>query len=129
MRYNLFLLLFVIGVIYSCNGENEDPFEINFAHLDYLYEEVSQNNEDMAFIHIYSNYPTYNYIDDDDEGTACVDDVARAAIFYLNNFKYTGNKSSLDKNKKLLKFILYLQAENGYFYNFIWNRNAVGSTD
>ena len=40
----------------------------------------------MAIIHIYSNYPDYAYVGDDDEGIACIDDAARAAIFYLEYY-------------------------------------------
>jgi hypothetical protein len=50
---------------------------------------------------------------------ACIDDVSRAAVFYLNYYRYTEQYNSLQKAKRLLDFVLYMQASNGLFYNFI----------
>ena len=73
------MLIFVSQV--SCTANNE--FTVNSSHLDYLYEEINVDGKEMAIVHIYSNAPDYKYIGDDDEGFACVDDVARAAVYYL----------------------------------------------
>lgn len=117
----IFILIFLFVSVVSCNKDNTPREIVNTSHLDYLYEEISVNNTEMAIIHIYSNYPSYKYVDDEDEGTACVDDAARAAIFYLENYKIDSTAEPLQKNKKLLEFVIYMQAENGYFYNFIWS--------
>lgn len=122
ISYIILLLLFL-----SCTQE-KSGLSINTSHLDYLYEEITVKGIDMAIIHIYSNYPDYKYLDDDDEGAACVDDAARAAIFYFNHYNFTGNEQSIKKCKKLLKFILYLQSENGYFYNFMWGDHSINKT-
>ena len=82
----------------------------------------------MAIIHIYSNYPDYAYVGDDDEGIACIDDAARAAIFYLEYYKAYNDTASLNKCNKLIEFILYMQAENGFFYNFIWEDGTINKT-
>ena len=102
---NILILFFFVAGVVSCGVVNNKS-DVNTSHLDYLYEEIVVDDTEMAFIHIYSNYPEYKYIDDADEGTACVDDAARAAIFYLNNFNYSQDSSSLLKNKKLLERIL-----------------------
>lgn len=119
-REVIILAFILILSISSCKDIKLQDITVNSAHLDYLYENIEIDGEEMAIIHIYSNYPEYKYIDDDDEGTACVDDAARAAIYYLKDYEHYENFNSIDKNKKLLNFIIYLQAENGYFYNFIW---------
>ncbi len=80
---------FLLGLsitVTSCNEEfnNATVEQLNTSHLDHLYEEIKVNDIDMAVIHIYADYPDYNYVDDEDEGMACVDDAARAAIFYLD---------------------------------------------
>jgi hypothetical protein len=93
---------------------------VNTSHLDFLYEDIVVNGKEMGIIHIYSNYPDYNWIGDDDEGIACVDDAARAAVFYLKHYQFTNTSESLAKAKNLLEFLLFLQADNGFFYNFIW---------
>jgi uncharacterized protein YyaL (SSP411 family) len=79
----------------------------------------------MTIVHIYSEYPSYTWVDDSDEGTACVDDAARAAIFYLRDYEIKNNHSSLKSAKRLLNFILYMQAPNGLFYNFIFSDNSI----
>lgn len=96
--------------------------------MDNLYEEIVVEGDSVGIIHIYSEYPDYKWVDDDDEGTACVDDAARAEIFYLQNYINTGNKESLHKAQMLLKFILALQADNGYFYNFVWSDGSINKT-
>lgn len=98
---------------------------INADHLDHLFEEIELKGEAVGIIHIYSEYPDYEWLGDDDEGIACVDDASRAAVFYLRNYKYTGYLASLSKAKLLLKFLINMQAENGYFYNFIWPDHSI----
>lgn len=120
-KYFLLFLLFFIPV--SCS-EN-DKLIITNSHLDYLYEEIVVDGKEMAIIHIYSDYPDYTFVGDDDEGIACVDDVARAAVYYLYDWQINSNQVSIDKNKKLLEFVLYLQSDNGYFYNFIWDDYSI----
>ncbi|MCF8260182.1 MAG: hypothetical protein K9J12_05355 [Melioribacteraceae bacterium] len=118
----VFLLFFVFAHL-SCAQIKE--LVINTAHLDYLYEEIEVEGKDMAIIHIYSDAPDYKFVGDDDEGIACIDDVARAAIFYLKDWQINKTTTSLNKNKLLLEFVLHLQAENGYFYNFIWEDYSI----
>ena len=92
----------------------------NLSHLNRLYEEVNIGGRDMAIVHIYSEFPDYKWVDAGDEGIACVDDAARAAVVYLRHFELTGDTTSLGHAKKLLEFCRYMQAEDGLFYNFIF---------
>ena len=101
---------------------------INTSHLDFLYEEIKVEDKQMGVIHIYSNYPDYKWIGDDDEGIACVDDAARAAVFYLKYYQFKNDSASLRKAKNLLRFVLFMQAENGFFYNFIWDDHSINKT-
>lgn len=117
------LILLLLAAQIGCAKNNE--LIVNNAHLNYLYEEVTVDGKEMAIIHIYSNAPDYEYIGDDDEGIACVDDVARAAVYYLYDWQFNNNEESLKKNRKLVEFILYMQADNGYFYNFIWDDYSI----
>ncbi len=118
------ILLLAYGKILYCQSD----FIVNKSHLDYLYKEIVVDGKEMAIIHIYSNAPDYNYVGDDDEGYACVDDAARAAIFYLEYFKAYNDSSSLHKYYNLVDFLLYMQSENGYFYNFIWEDNSINKS-
>ncbi len=128
-RYILYLILFTVN--YSCQKSTVQTEEqsqvklVNTAHLDALFEEIEIDGEQMGVIHIYSEYPDYQWVGDDDEGIACVDDAARAAIFYLRHYQYNGKPESLDKARKLINFIIHMQSDNGYFYNFIWEDHSI----
>jgi len=124
-------VLILVAAVYFLRGQIsycQSEFIVNKSHLDYLYKDIVVDGKEMAIIHIYSNAPDYKYVGDDDEGYACVDDAARAAIFYLEYFKAYNDSSSLSKYYNLVEFLLYMQAENGYFYNFIWEDNSINKT-
>ena len=101
---------------------------INSSHLDGLYEEINVSGKTLGIIHIYSEYPDYTWIGDDDEGIACVDDAARALIFYLNHNQDNNDIESLNKAKYLIEFLIFMQSENGLFYNFIFDDYSVNKT-
>ncbi len=123
----LFLLLSL--ALYSCTKQKAEEFSlINTAHLDHLYEEISFNNRPAAIIHIYAEYPDYKRTEAVGEGIACVDDIARAAVFYVRHYKYSKNPRSLQKAERLLYFILGMQADNGFFYNFIDSKYQINKT-
>jgi len=132
MKTNLsfvkWILITALIVVCSELSLGQTTFTVNKSHLDYLYKEIEVNGKQMAVIHIYSNAPDYKFIDDEDEGYACVDDAARAAIFYLEYYKAYNDTSSLHKYYKLVEFLISMQAENGYFYNFIWKDNSINKT-
>ena len=68
---------------------------VNLSHLQHLTEEIVLDDIPMNIVHIYAEYPDYDWVDDSDEGTACVDDAARAAILYLRHFETTHDPGSL----------------------------------
>jgi hypothetical protein len=132
MKTNLsfvkWILITILIVVCSELSIGQTAFSVNKSHLDYLYKEIEVNGRQMAVIHIYSNAPDYKYVDDIDEGYACVDDAARAAIFYLEYYKAYNDSASLRKYYNLVEFLVYMQAENGFFYNFIWKDNSINKT-
>ncbi|BCX06136.1 MAG: hypothetical protein KatS3mg053_4074 [Candidatus Roseilinea sp.] len=95
---------------------------INLAHLDFLSEEVEIGGVPMILTHIYSEYPNYEWVDASGEGIACVDDVARAALVYLAHYRATHDQRALDKARRALNFVRYMQADDGEFYNFVTDR-------
>ena len=127
------LFLFFLLITMNCTKKSELQVSslINTAHLDHLYEPIQVQGEEMAIIHIYSNFPDYQWISAEGEGIACVDDVARAAIFYLEQYKMTNHPEYWEKVKNLINFLRYMQADNGWFYNFIeadYSRNTAYKT-
>jgi hypothetical protein len=101
---------------------------VNSSHLDKLYEEVVVNKQSIGIIHIYANAPDYNWVDASGEGIACIDDAARAAVFYMRDYKATSNKKYLSIIKNLINFQIYMHSSNGFFYNFIWKDYSIDST-
>lgn len=122
-----FLLL--ISCLFQCSvPPTKTPVEytlINTSHLDALYDQLVVGGDTVGIAHIYSEYPDYHMVGDADEGIACVDDASRAAIFYLRHYQRTSSAEHLRKGKMLIRFLLAMQAPNGYYYNFVWQDGSI----
>ena len=108
-----------------------DAVGFNLDWLDYLGEDVVHQGDTLRLVHIYAE-PGPNgwvFVGDDDEGIACVDDAARAAVVYLRHFEHTGDARSRGQAVKLLRFVRYMQDESGLFYNFVWDRGLQINTE
>ncbi len=116
-------LSIAIILIMPINGICQDKisFEpvVNLKHIEHLQQEIVVNDKSMRIVHIYCEAPDYRWVGDDDEGFTCVDDVARAARLYLNRFDRTGDQTLLEPAIGMLRFVLYMQTEDGDFYNFM----------
>jgi hypothetical protein len=124
-----FLTLLISYVLFAnVNDDTTSNFKVNKLHLDYLYQEISIDNKALGIIHIYCDYPSYKFVEARGEGYACVDDAARAGLFYLEYFKAYRDSSSLKKSDLLTNFVLYMQAQNGFFYNFLQSDNTINKT-
>lgn len=138
MKKNIFFkgfpalfIIFFITIFFKCNDQAFSL--INTSHLDFLYENILMEKDTVGIVHIYSDYPDYKWIGDDDEGIACVDDAARAALFYMRYYNLNSKKElyrnrSFSKAKNLVKFLIKMQSENGFFYNFIWPDHSINKT-
>jgi hypothetical protein len=127
LLFLLTVLLFSLGISYA-----QDEALVNLNHLKFLTETVTIEGEAMALVHIYSETPEYEWVDAAGEGLAAVDDVARAAIVYLWHYEQTGDTESLELARNCLNFVMYMQAEDGEFYNFVTDAqgtiNRTGNT-
>jgi len=139
MMEKLFPLL-IIGTLLLTTGCNNkiksrhvnvsaDSSIVNTNHLDHLYLPVSFPTKVKASgIYIYAEAPDYHLVDDSDEGYTCVDDVSRAALVYLRHKNFSSDTALQNKVYNLLQFILEMQSENGYFYNFLFLDNSINKT-
>ncbi len=127
----------IIGIMLicfaSCNIKSESKLKvsdtINFDHFNHLYKEIDFNGKKVGIVHIYSEYPDYEFEIEPNEGFTCVDDVARAVVMLSKYLEENGNDEvAFDKLKKLTEFVLQMQNENGYFNNFIWNDLTINTT-
>lgn len=118
------LLLF-----FSCSVlSQKQPGLVNFSHLAHLTEKIEFYGDTVSIVHIYANYPDYRWVDAKEsgpEGIACVDDAARAAVVVLRHYELTGDTSSLEKARSLLKFVMGMQTDDGEFYNFILEDHTI----
>jgi len=128
-------LLTVLIIVFSLNLKFEtyaqgqrDMSLINTAHLDHLYQKIKVGGKEMGIVHIYSDYPDYHYVEAKGEGIACVDDAARALVFYIKYYGTVRSEQIIEKIKMLTNFLLYMQASSGFYYNFIWNDYSIDTT-
>jgi hypothetical protein len=102
---------------------------VSLDHLLFLTEPVSFGDQEVAIVHIYSEYPDYEWVDAAGEGITAVDDVARAAIVYLRYYEQTGDERALDQARLCLDFVRYMQDEDGQFFNFVLDATGTINTE
>ncbi len=112
-----------------------DEWKVNLDHLNDLKETMTvSDGKKLSIWAIYAE-PTvpgdrlspYKHLGDDDEGLSCVDDVARAAVVYLRHYKNNKDEKSLKLAKEALDFVMYMQADDGEFYNFVFPDGTVNT--
>ncbi len=134
-KYSVFLVAILLALtFFSCNTIKESkPIvenNINFNHFfNHLYKEIDLNGKKVGIVHIYSEYPNYDFEIEPNEGFTCVDDVARAIVMLSKYLEENENDIDvLNKMKLLTEFVLQMQNDNGYFNNFIWNDLSINKT-
>lgn len=104
------------------------PARLNAAHLEHLYEAIPKGDTLLGAVWIYCEAPDYHLVGDEDEGFTCVDDVARALVFYCRQYPSDPSPENREKIRSLTAFLLYMQAKNGYFNNFMLPGPRVNTT-
>ena len=132
-HYRNIIFTFIITALSlsACNNQHRDNVHnlVNIDHLKHLYVEVTlENGNEAGLINIYSEYPDYIYAIEPNEGFSCVDDVARALVFLSAYTKNCDDPEIEIMIDDLTRFILSMQAENGYFYNFLWGDMSINKT-
>jgi len=122
MKRSSLILLFAVT---SAFGQSETSSLVNFAHLRHLTETIELNGVNVDIVHVYADYPSYGWLDAGEEGIACVDDVARAAVVCLRSYELQQDIASLARARSLLRFVLSMQAEDGQFYNFVRSDHSI----
>ncbi len=108
----------------------EDGYPVNFTHLESLTETIEFFGDTVDIVHIYAEYPDYRWHDAAEsgpEGIACVDDAARAAVLYLREYELTGTNDHVQRAKRLLQFVMKMQAQDGQWYNFIFGDHSINT--
>ncbi|MBO8160781.1 MAG: hypothetical protein H0Z24_04020 [Thermosipho sp. (in: Bacteria)] len=104
--------------------------QINTTHLEFLGEDFVLNGEKVHGYWVYANKigETYKKVSAVGEGDICVDDVARAVVFYVELYEYTKNQSYLEIAKSSAKFLVQMQDYDGDFYNFAYVDGTINKT-
>ncbi|HZJ10045.1 MAG TPA: hypothetical protein VFD39_10145 [Trueperaceae bacterium] len=136
-----FLLLGAAGPALAQSGdETERPaspaagLPINFDHLDHLSQLFEVEGEQLRGVWIYAEPgigpdAPYQYRGATGEGVTDLDDVARAAIAYLWAAEQDGLETTvphaLEYARGQLEYVLAMQAENGEFFNFVFEDGSI----
>jgi len=124
--FSLFILSLSCSSCKKDKDENKGFDLLNTNHLRHLYETIELSGDtNLGIVHIYSEYPDYNFTIEPYEGFTCVDDVARAMRV---NFSIPNDITSYEMYSYMPDFLLYMQAPNGYFYNFMWGDYTINKT-
>jgi hypothetical protein len=130
MMNKLMLFVSIILVLGRCTPSEKTsvPHLVNPAHLDHLFEEITVGDERLGTIWIYCEAPDYHHVGDEDEGFTCVDDVARALVFYCRGYQSNPSEMGLKKIRSLTAFLLHMRSDNGFFYNFMLPGGQINTT-
>ena len=102
---------------------------VNTTHLEKLTVPVIfLNGETAQGIYVYADAPNYTPTPAGGEGFTCVDDVARGVLFYLRTASFSTDTSIQNKTFGLLRFLINMQSDNGYFYNFLQSPNIINKS-
>ncbi len=120
----------IILVLARCSPSEKTAVypQVNPAHLDHLFEEIKVGDAMLGTIWIYCEAPDYHHVGDEDEGFTCVDDVARALVFYCREYQRQPSETVQRKIRSLTAFVLHMRAENGFFYNFMLPGGQINTT-
>ena len=130
---NVFCLITINCMVIACDkpSVSEPPPVINSGlvnttHLDYLYTPVTFSmGTKAAGVYIYAEAPDYHPVEATGEGFTCIDDVARAVLVYSRSKKFAADTAVQSKAIHLIRFILEMQSDNGYFYNFLYTNGLI----
>jgi hypothetical protein len=90
---------------------------------------VEIDGREMAIVHIYSEWPAYRWVDASGEGITAVDDIARAVLVYLELGRDGRDDPAMERARRLLETVMYLQADDGDYYNFLRDRTGTINVD
>jgi hypothetical protein len=138
-KANLLLFIPAITALLSCSckkqmnnpppnpNHTDTPF-VNLSHLNNLFIPVIfPGGNNAGGIYIYSAYPDYHPVEATGEGFTCVDDVSRASLVYFRNDGFATDTSMQRKGLQLIRFLLNMQAGDGYFYNFFQSDGTINT--
>lgn len=83
-------------------------------------DSVQVQDQSLYYTHIYADYPGYEPVEAQGEGIAAVDDVGRAMEVLEAEILHFGRDDLIPVAKGLLRFLLYMQRDDGLWHNFVF---------
>lgn len=107
--------------------------QLSLDHLNLLKDVIETPAGPLPVWYIYATPSARGYtpVEAPGEGIACVDDVARALIVYLEHYELTGDPDSLAHARDAITFLAYMRQDDGTYANFVdrhGHRNLTGIT-
>ncbi|MCH7938951.1 MAG: hypothetical protein IID13_04290 [Candidatus Marinimicrobia bacterium] len=100
----------------------------NLAHILSLVDSVEVDTQQLAFVHIYAEYPDYQPFVAASEGVTCVDDVGRLLEVLEAEILYFDREDLLPVARGLSRFLLHLQRADGTWNNFMWADGSINTS-
>ena len=130
--YSWRISVLILLIIFSCNSENNEiKYDdiLNLDHIDNLHSVVTINDTlQIGTIAIYADHPDYHPVTASGEGYTCIDDVARTIVLYSDKDILKSEKDAYQKLEHWIGFVIYMQSENAYFYNFLNDDQSINKT-
>ncbi|MBN2602276.1 MAG: hypothetical protein JXR87_09815 [Candidatus Marinimicrobia bacterium] len=124
-------LPFLITLIFFClchPGKQIPESPINLDHALNLVDSVKVGNEQLYFIYIYADAPSYKPITAIDEGITCVDDVGRFMEVLETEICQYNRKDLLPIALGMARFLVYMSRDDGLWYNFIHANGSINTS-
>jgi len=124
-------LSFLIALLFCCQCQPGKPVPespINLDHALSLVDSVQVNGEQLYFIYIYADAPSYKPVKATDEGVSCVDDVGRFLEVLETEICRYGKSELLPIALGMTRFLLYMSRDDGLWYNFIEADGQINTT-
>lgn len=100
----------------------------NLQHALSLVDSIQVDEKTLMFINIYADYPSYEPVMAPGEGIACVDDAGRfIEVLEVEILEY-GRTDLTPLARGITRFLLYMQRDDGLWYNFIYPDGSINKT-
>ena len=124
----LLLSLSWIGCQRTTQADGAGQSPANLQHALSLVDSVQVGDETLMFILIYAEYPDYEPVVAPGEGIACVDDAGRFMEVLETEILDFGRTDLNPLARGITRFLLYMQREDGFWYNFIYADGSINKT-
>ncbi len=127
MNKTFYSITISILLFFSFSFAFVQPIEQYEQHLMFLRDSFSVEGEPQIGYWIYADARGLDFIHAPapGEGVTCIDDVARAGLYFLYRYRNTHNEQYLDLALETINFTLALRTPNGDFWNFVLDNGQI----